>query len=413
LIRGSGGAGPELDRSVPAVLLWPSLAAMRSLGRLGVPVFCLDPYGSTPATASRYCREAFPWDLAAEDPERSIGYLAAIAQRVGGKPILVAVNDDRGAIFMAEHGETLARWYRLQQPSATLARALSNKESMFHLCRRHGVPTPGALFPKSRAEVEDAIGGIQFPVLLKGIDTELQARRRGTRMAIVHDEEELLAGYDRLEDPASPNLMLQEYIPGGPESIWMFNGYFDADSRCLLGLTGRKLRQCPVRTGATSLGVCARNEVVERLVVDFMKAVGYRGALDLGFRYDSRDGRYKLLDVNPRIGSTFRLFVDDNDLDVARALHLDLTGRPVTAGSSREGRKWIDEYADLTSSCRYIREGELRVRDWLRSFQGLEEGHLLARDDVAPLAHMAVNLARKVRPATPPRSVTGVKRLHR
>jgi predicted ATP-grasp superfamily ATP-dependent carboligase len=32
--------------------------------------------------------------------------------------------------------------------------------------------------------------------------------------------------------------------------------------------------------------------------------------VDLGFRYDARDSRYKPLDVNPRIGATFRLFVD-------------------------------------------------------------------------------------------------------
>jgi D-aspartate ligase len=405
-MRRSDGECLNLDRSAPVVLLWPSLAVMRSLGRLGVPVFCLDPDGNAPGTASRYCREAFPWDLRAAEPERSIEFLAAIAQRVGGRPILIAVNDDPGAIFLAEHASTLARWYRVQHPSAALATALSNKESMFHLCRRHGVPTPGAVFPKSRSEVEDAIGQIEFPVVLKGIDTELQARRRGMRMAIVSDGEQLLARYDELEDPASPNLMLQEYIPGGPDSIWMFNGYFDAESRCLVGFTGRKLRQCPVRTGATSLGVCARNEAVERLVVDFMKALGYRGALDLGFRYDSRDGQYKLLDVNPRIGATFRLFVDDNDLDVARALHLDLTGRPVMPGTYREGRKWVDEYADLTSSYQYMREGDLRIRDWVRSFQGVEEGQLLARDDLAPLAQMAVNFARTG-------MATGVKRIQR
>jgi predicted ATP-grasp superfamily ATP-dependent carboligase len=393
-MRATNGHRPSLDRSAPAVLLWPSLAVMRSLGRLGVEVFSLAPDGPTPATTSRYCREAFAWDLRRADPERSLEYLEWIARRAGGRPILIAVNDDPGAIFMAEHGETLARWYRLQHPSAALARALSNKQSMFHLCRRHGVPTPAALFPQSGADVEAALGQIEFPIVLKGIDTELQARRSGVRMAIVHDAEELLARYDELEDRASPNLMLQEYIPGGPDSIWMFNGYFDASSRCLAGFTGRKLRQCPVGTGATSLGVCAGNRVVEHLVVDFMKAVGYRGALDLGFRYDRRDGQYKLLDVNPRIGSTFRLFVDDNDLDVARALHLDLTGRPVTPGSQREGRKWVDEYADLTSSYQYIRAGDLRIRDWVRSFRGVEEGHLLARDDMAPLAHMAVNAAR-------------------
>src|SRR2546422_4164052 len=33
-------------------------------------------------------------------------------------------------------------------------------------------------------------------------------------------------------------------------------------SECLLGLTGRKLRQRPAYTGMTSLGICLKNEII-------------------------------------------------------------------------------------------------------------------------------------------------------
>jgi len=45
--------------------------------------------------------------------------------------------------------------------------------------------------------------------------------------------------------------------------------------------------------------------VVEAQTKQLMQAVAYRGPLDVGYRFDARDGKYKLLDVNPRIGSTF------------------------------------------------------------------------------------------------------------
>jgi predicted ATP-grasp superfamily ATP-dependent carboligase len=387
-----GDSTLALDGGSPVVLIWPSIGVIRSLGRLGVPVYCVDASSRTPATASRYCSGTFKWDLRTADPESSVAFLGRVAESVGGSPILVAA-DDHGALFAAEHSAALRRWYRMEHPSAELAHAVSDKRSMFHLCRRLGFPTPDAVFPTSREDVEAALPEIRFPVVLKGIDTQLQEERTGERMAIVHDASELLARYDQMERPAAPNLMLQEYIPGGPESVWMFNGYFDRDSRCLVGFTGRKLRQWPVGTGATSIGVCIRNEPVERRVIDFMAAIGYRGLLDLGLRYDARDGEYKLLDINPRVGATFRLFVGDNDVDVIRALHLDLTGRPVTAGAYRSGRKWIEEYADLASSYRSIRDRELRLGDWLRSFRGIQEGQWLARDDIAPFARMAYGFA--------------------
>src|SRR5204863_3947033 len=135
------------------------------------------------------------------------------------------------------------------------------------------------------------------------------------------------------------------------------NGYFDRNSDCVLGFTGQKLRQWPPHQGVTTPGICRHNAGVADTTCRFMKAVGYRGILDIGYRWDARDGLYKVLDVNPRIGATFRLFVAENGMDVARALYLDLTGQPVPGGLAREGRRWLVEDHDLVSSLRYRRDG--------------------------------------------------------
>jgi predicted ATP-grasp superfamily ATP-dependent carboligase len=126
-----------------------------------------------------------------------------------------------------------------------------------------------------------------------------------------------------------------------------------------------------------------------------MKQLGYRGVLDLGYRYDARDGLYKLLDVNPRVGSTFRLFVSSTGLDVVRALYFDLTDQePEAAGDAVPGRKWLIENLDLASSATYFRNGELRPRAWLRSFAGMQETAWFARDDPAPFAAMVRDAVR-------------------
>jgi D-aspartate ligase len=136
--------------------------------------------------------------------------------------------------------------------------------------------------------------------------------------------------------------------------------------------------------------VCASNEMVEATTKRFMKAIGYRGIVDMGYRYDARDGQYKLLDVNPRIGATFRLFVGANGIDVARALYLDLTGQQVEMAGAREGRKWLVESYDTISSLRYLRDGRLTLTNWLRSFRGVNEGAWIALDDPLPFAVMGL-----------------------
>src|SRR5262249_19637511 len=152
-----------------------------------------------------------------------------------------------------------------------------------------------------------------------------------------------------------------------------WNGCFDARSRCLFGVTGRKLRQTPPYTGMTSLGVCQRNDEVERLALRLAEATGYRGIVDIGFRHDARDGAYKLLRLNPRVGATFRLFVGDDGMDVVRAFYLDVTGQAVPPSAAPEGRRWLVEDYDLASSVRYHRDGVLDAGDWLRSFRGVRE----------------------------------------
>ena len=225
--------------------------------------------------------------------------------------------------------------------------------------------------------------------MLKGIDGTRLQRRMGRKMVIVRSERELAAEYTRLEEPGAHNLMLQEYIPGGDDTVWMFNGYFNTDSDCLVAFTGKKLRQHAVHVGATSLGICLPNQAIAELTTSFMKRVGYCGILDIGYRYDARDGVYKLLDPNPRIGCTFRLFVAQNGMDVARCLYLDLTGQPVPAAVPRWGRKWIVEDWDVESCLDYRREGSLTLRQWAASLRGIEEWAWFAADDLGPFFRMA------------------------
>jgi predicted ATP-grasp superfamily ATP-dependent carboligase len=214
---------------------------------------------------------------------------------------------------------------------------------------------------------------------------------------VVNGPSELRDAYDRMRIQAPehvPNVLAQEYIPGDSESVWMFNGYFDRESRPLATFTGRKLRQCAKGTGQTALGVCADNQAVTDLAVRLMEGVHYHGIVDMGFRFDARDGLYKLLDVNPRVGSTFRLFAAPDGADVVRAMYLDLTGRSVPPAAAVPGRSWVDEPHDVAASLRLVRARKLSLRAWARSLSGVSESAWWAKDDPVPFFAMAASLPR-------------------
>ena len=389
------------DASTPAVVLIASpepllhgaMGVVRSLGRLGIPVYVASDGRPMPTDRSRYLAGSFTVVHDQAEPARWVEELAGVGRSLGRRAVLVPI-DDLGALAVNDHADRLAEWFLFPRPDPGLARTLASKRELHLLCRRLGVPSPETVFPQDRRDVLGFLERARPPVVVKAIDPLLLYQRPGARSVMVaHSRRELLDIYDRMEVPERPNLMLQEYIPGGPESIWMFNGYLDRRSRCLVGFTGTKQRQCLPHTGPTSLGICRANPMVEQATTELLAAVGYQGVVDLGWRYDARDGRYKLLDVNPRIGGTFRLFVASNGMDVARALYLDLTGQPVPAAAARDGRKWLVEPNDLQASLLYWREGALTPGQWLGSLRGVEEAAWFARDDLAPFLAMCRSAA--------------------
>jgi predicted ATP-grasp superfamily ATP-dependent carboligase len=208
------------------------------------------------------------------------------------------------------------------------------------------------------------------------------------------------------------NVMLQEHIPEDAEGDWMFNGYFDGSARCALGFTGVKLRQSPASAGATTLGVCAPGPEVDSISRRLLEALGYRGIVDVDFRRDPRDGQYKLLDVNPRIGSSFRLFVSESGIDVLRAMYLDLAGDPVPDGCACDRRRWLVEIQDLRSVLSELRQGRLSASAWAASLRGIDETAWWSKDDPQPLFAasgrlLAGRLGRRLRPGTRSRGHAG------
>jgi D-aspartate ligase len=382
------------DPSNP-VLVFPAgdhgpLAITRSLGRMGVAVYNAHFQPHAFSFYSRYCRGKFRLDHGSERPEQLLQALLSIGRKIGKRTILVPTSDE-AALFVADYAEPLKERFLFPDAKAALVHSLCSKKEMYYLARRCSIPTPETDFPRSRKEVLAFLDHAAFPIMLKGIDGDRLANRTGYKMFIVRSKRELLEKYDMAEDQQNPNLMIQEYIPGGEDSVWMFNGYFSRESECLVGFTGKKIRQYRAYTGCTSLGICLRNQEVDQMTRAFMAAVGYQGILDMGYRYDARDGRYKVLDINPRIGSTFRLFVGSHGMDVARAMYLDLTGGVVQAEEAKDGRKWLVEDTDFASSIQYLRDGNLSIREWLTSFRGVEELAYLAADDPLPLLPLFLN----------------------
>lgn len=388
----------HIDASTPVVVLGVhdhnGLAQIRSLGRLGVEVAITHAPGRPPPAArSRYVTRRFGWDVRGEPHERTARHLLDVVGPALGRRAVLLPSEDASAIVVAEHGEALAEWFLVPEQPASLSRRLVDKLGLHEVCEQTGTPSPRTVAPASQADVDRFLSTAEFPVVVKARDA-WRVRTRTDRVTfLAHDAAEVAEALPLLTFEGDFNAVLQEYVPGEVDTVWTYHAYTDRRGETIFASVGNKLRDYPVDTGLATFGISCENAEVVAAGTGLLQQLGYRGVVDLDFRFDARDGRHKLLDFNPRPGANFRLTADSEGMDVVRAAYLDLTGQDVPVGDQCSGRKWVVEHWDLAAARKHMRLGRLTMADYVRSLRGVSETAWWAADDLAPFAAMTAQFA--------------------
>lgn len=367
-----------------------SLGVARTVGRLGVPVHAIVEDRFTPLALSRHVTHRIVWPTTGcEEPERLVGGLLSIGRAIGERCLPVPT-DDEAAILLAEHADLLTECFLLPPVPAELPRLLAGKASLCRICAQTGVPAPRSRVPADRDELIDAGRELGYPLVLKNLEPFSRLRTPAVRgsTTTVYDERELLG---RFPSGAPPPVLVQECIPRQQAEDWITHLYCGAGGVPRVLFTGLKLRSWPPYAGVTTRAVALRNPELARLAERLCRRTGYSGVADLDWRYDRRDGRYKLVDFNPRTGAQFRLFENVHGVDVVRAMHLDLTGRAVPDGPQVEGRVFVVGQLDLPSVLAWLRTERRLPSDLLHERPG--ERAWLCRDDPLPAAVEAIRFS--------------------
>ena len=386
----------DFDTSLPVLLFkigrYPIhhgiVGVIRSLGRAGIPVTAITEDLLTPASVSRHLKRRIVWTPDVySDPAQVIERLVVIGQKIGKKPIVVCT-DDEAATLVAEASDTLRETFTLPDPLPGLVRSLASKRGLNELCRSADVPTPYTLFPKSNAELEALIDEIQFPIVVKNIEPWQRIRTPevpGT--TLIQTPAELLERASSWREPFGA--LIQEFLPEEFFEDWVVQGY--RGNRAQLAITARRLHSWPPFRGQTASARLEDNPGLADHVLSFCNRIGYQGVFDAEFRFDRRTGTYYLFDFNPRVGAPVCLFRTEVGLDPVRAMHLDLSGRPLPDARQLTGQRLIVEQLDLAARPAYRRAQQVSKK---HENQGVERDTVrfawLAVDDPLPIIAMGI-----------------------
>jgi D-aspartate ligase len=376
-----------VDTSYPVLVLKASrrtihhgaLGVVRSLGRLRVPIYAVVEDSYTPVAVSRYLTKAFVWKSWPSDRDAFVAAMIRIAEAIKHRTIVIPI-DDLSAIYVAENAEALRHWYlcpRLQWSP----RRLANKSDFYSLCARNEVPVARSIVPTSTNEMNEFVEKYNFPVVVKAAE-QWRPLNKKFNVKVIHNRKALLEFCKR----QSPEMVVQEYIPG---EDWIYQGYSNPDIGLQISFTGKKLLDYPSGAGSTAVGLSQRNDILRAQSERFLRNISYSGIIDIDWRYDERDGQYKIMDCNPRVGMNFRMFETNTGIDVVRAQYLNLTGRSIEYSEMIENRLFVVEHWYLLSQIRGGRRSATPEID-SRARPRHTELAWWSSDDVLPFLVMSV-----------------------
>jgi predicted ATP-grasp superfamily ATP-dependent carboligase len=144
------------------------------------------------------------------------------------------------------------------------------------------------------------------------------------------------------------------------------------------------LRQHPREFGRAATYVeTIEHPEIEELSERFLRAINYYGLVEVEFKQDPRDGRFKLLDVNARTWG-FHSISGPAGVDFPYLLYADQRGIQVERNRARPGVGWLRMVTDLPTAASDLWDGELSLRSYWDSLRRTHSESVFCLKDPLP-----------------------------
>ena len=341
-----------------------TLGVIRALARAGIPQFAV---GAGTSFVS-YCR----WHRRLHDDfenDPNADSLSEFLGRLSVERMVLIPCSDAWVAAVGRLERTLAARFPASIPPQESLDICLDKSRFANMMARLGLPHPRTISIGAFDDVRTLWdSGFYNPFLKPRNSLAFSTRFQKKALLVANADEAIMwireAGQHGIE------FVLQEYIPGPATNHYYVDGFIDRMGTVCARFARRCVRLSDDLFGVSSCMVSiplneakAPIEILDQL----LPALRYRGVFNAQFKYDERDGLFKLLDLNPRAwgGVSLAVSCGVNVIDMA---YQDALGRPVGQITSYPvGRYWVNAALDNAVCWQLFREGRLTARAWLRT----------------------------------------------
>lgn len=283
------------------------LAVVRSLGRHGIPTTVVSREKRSMPSYSRYCSQ-----------KRVCAYDDEFFSELTEDDVIMPNGEDEMLLF-AKYSPLYD--YTPAFPDYATLVALYDKSHLMQSAVNHHIPVPETFFVDGPDHLVKISGSLPYPVMIK------PNRGRGGRGVVRVDHPEMIdETYASILHQYGPAI-LQECIPFTERysAAVLTDKNFRIQRICII----QEIRTYPLKSGPGCFVRTVTNDEIRDLTFDIMKALNIWGVTELDFVIDERDGKPKLLEINPRFWGSLQCAISAG-VDFPFLLYEIATDNPVS-----------------------------------------------------------------------------------
>ncbi len=203
--------------------------------------------------------------------------------------------------------EQLSKYYILPFMNKKLKDQLEDKESFYNICEKYNLDYPKTYIVTNQNKTNIKLP-FDFPVALKASNSTLysQINFEGKEKSYkINNQTQLEKTVNQIfEAGYQGHIVIQDFIPGADDTMYVLNCYSNKEGKVKMMCLGRCILEehSPYGIGNYRAIISEGNKQIYEKIQHFLEDIKYIGFSNFDLKYDYRDHKYKLFEINIRQG---------------------------------------------------------------------------------------------------------------
>ncbi len=369
-----------------------SLPIIRSLGKKGVfisAVFGQSKHQSNYynlVSKSKYIKERILFDE--DDYEHNlILTLIDFGKNQKSKPVIFLASDTDLQII-SKNRNRISDYYHFSLPPNEMIENLLRKENFINLACKHGFDIPHSVKVSNINNIESLTQSFRFPFIIKpSWRSNEWLRKFGEKKLFQINTLSDLNSFRIAVNNFNTEYLIQELIPGNEDNIFCTFCVANRDSEILQIGCCRKLRQYPKNFGNTSIARTCISQQLEDLTNAIVKKLKLVGYINIEFKFDPSDKKYKIIEITPNRFNRQFLITDIMELNLPYTLYqmeLDIVNKYKKLRYIRGA--WLSEVNEIRTVKDY--KEEYNLFKYIRTLLNVRRMEIFSIKDPKPFIQL-------------------------